>query len=236
MENSIDPRMFSRDLCRISIDLSDLLRTATAWSIKQSFFRYFWFNLTKKNLWFFKNLCWFSGDRFSVKSHSPPTAHIWFDRSFDALSNEILPEVQSSLFMEFLSLEYSAVEKGFQRPVVLRRIQKLLKSSDSDSSDDEEFKYIIRISIAQSRAKLRVLQRITYFKKPFRRVLGIWATVLQQDVLWLLSKNKKVLELIITQALKVSNDLVNVVYIVSQVPWNHPTTKVLSFYNVSRAE
>jgi hypothetical protein len=29
--------------------------------------------------------------------------------------------------MEFLSLEYSAVEKGFQRPVVLRRIQKLLK-------------------------------------------------------------------------------------------------------------
>jgi len=85
--------------------------------------------------------------------------------------------------MEFLSLEYSAVEKGFQRPVVLRRIQKLLKSSDSDSSDDEESKYIIRISIAQSRAKLRVLQRITYFKKPFRRVLGIWATVLQQDVL-----------------------------------------------------
>jgi hypothetical protein len=85
--------------------------------------------------------------------------------------------------MEFLSLEYSAVEKGFQRPVVLRRIQKLLKSSDSDSPDDEESKYIIRISIAQSSAKLRVLQRIRYFKKPFRRVLGIWATVLQQDVL-----------------------------------------------------
>jgi len=37
-----------------------------------------------------------------------------------------------------------------------------------------------------------------------------------------LSKNKKVLEMIITQALKVSNDLVNVVYIVSQVPWKHP--------------
>ena len=153
----------------------------------------------------------------------PPTAHIWFDRSFDALSNEILPEVQSSLFMEFLSLEYSAVEKGFQRPVIVRRIQKLLKSSDSDSPDDEESKYITRIYIAQSSAKLRVLQRIRYFKKPFRRVLGIWTTVLQQDVLWLLSKNKKVLELIITQALKVSNDLEHVVYIVSQVPWNHPT-------------
>jgi hypothetical protein len=130
----------------------------------------------------------------------PPTVHIWFDRSFDALSNEILPEVQSSLFVKFLSLEYSAVEKGFQRPVVQKRMQKLLKSS----------------------AKLRVLQRIRYFKKSFREVLGIWATVLEQDVLWLLSKNKKVLELIITQALKVSNDSVNVGYIVSQVPWNHP--------------
>ena len=85
--------------------------------------------------------------------------------------------------MEFLSLEYSVVEKGLHRPVVLRRIQKLLKSSDSDSPDDGESKYIIRISIAQSSAKLRVLQRIRYFKKPFRRVLGIWATVLQQDVL-----------------------------------------------------
>ena len=102
-----------------------------------------------------------------MKSHSPPTADIWFDRSFDALSNEILSEVQSSLFMEFLSLEYSAVEKGFQRPFVLRRIQKLLKSSDSDSPDDEESKYIIRISIAQSSAKLQVLLRISYFEKPF---------------------------------------------------------------------
>ena len=37
MENSIGPRLFSKDLCRISIDLSGLLRTATAWSIKQSF-------------------------------------------------------------------------------------------------------------------------------------------------------------------------------------------------------
>jgi hypothetical protein len=85
--------------------------------------------------------------------------------------------------MEFLSLEYSAVEKGFQRPIGPRRIQKLLKSSDSDSPDDEESKYIIRISVAQSRAKLHVLQRIRYFKQPFRRVLSIWATVLQQDVL-----------------------------------------------------
>ena len=146
-----------------------------------------------------------------MKSHSPPTAHTWFDRSFDALSNEILAEVQSSLFMEFLGLEYSAIEKGCQRPVVLRRTQKLLKNRDSDSPDDEESKSIIRISVAQSSEKLRVLQRIRYFEKAFDRVLGIWATTLQQNVLELSSKSKKVLELSITQALKVSNDLVNVV-------------------------
>ena len=33
---------------------------------------------------------------------------------------------------------------------------------------------------------------------------------------------KKVLEMIIAQALKVSNDLVKVSVNVSQVPWNHP--------------
>ena len=78
---------------------------------------------------------------------------------------------------------------------------------------------MIRIFVAQSSAKLRVLQRIRYFEKPFRRVLGIWATVLEQDVVELSSKSKKVLEVTITQALKVSNDLVKVVYFVSQVPW-----------------
>ena len=96
--------------------------------------------------------------------------------------------------------------------MALRRIQKLFKNSDSDSPDDEESKYFIRISVAQSSAKLRVLQRIRYFEKAFQRVLGIWATALQQDVLELSSKSKKVLELFITQALKVSNDLVNVVF------------------------
>ena len=84
--------------------------------------------------------------------------------------------------MELEGLEYSVFEKGFQRPVDLRRIQKLLTNSDSDSPDHGESKSIIRICITQSSAKLRVLQRIRYFKKPFRRVLGIWATVLQQDV------------------------------------------------------
>jgi hypothetical protein len=69
--------------------------------------------------------------------------------------------------MEFLSLEYWGVEKGFQRSVVLRRTQKLFKNSDSDSPDDEESKYLIQISVAQSSAKLRVLQRISYFEKPF---------------------------------------------------------------------
>ena len=95
----------------------------------------------------------------------------------------MLPGVQSSLVMEFLSLEYQGVETGFQRPTVIRRSQKLFKSSGSDSPDDEESKSIIRICIAQSSAKLCVLQRITYFKKPFQRALGIWATALHQDVL-----------------------------------------------------
>jgi len=38
-----------------------------------------------------------------------------------------------------------------------------------------------------------------------------------------LSNGEKVLEMIIAQVLKVSTDLVKVVYIVSQVPWNHPS-------------
>ncbi len=85
--------------------------------------------------------------------------------------------------MDFLGLEYSGLEKGFQRSVALEGIQKLFKNSDSDSPDDEESKSIIRIPVAQSIAKLYVLQRIRYFKKPFHRVLGIWATALQPDVL-----------------------------------------------------
>ena len=48
-----------------------------------------------------------------MKSDSRPTAYIRFDRSFYALSSEILSEVQSSLFMEFLILENWGAEKGF---------------------------------------------------------------------------------------------------------------------------
>ena len=75
-----------------------------------------------------------------------------------------------------------------------------------------------------------MLQRIRYFEKAFQWVLGIWATVLEQDVLELSSKSKNVLELFIIEVLKVSKDLVNVVYIVSQVPWNHPILYV--FYQL----
>ena len=51
------------------------------------------------------------------------------------------------------------------------------------------------------------------------------ATALQHDVLELSSKSKKVLELFLIQALKVSNDLESVGVNVSQVPWNHPVIK-----------
>ena len=78
----------------------------------------------------------------------PPTAHICFDKSFVALSNVISHYVQSSLLMEFLGLEYLAIEKGFQRHTILRWIQNFLKGIDSDSPDDEESESIIRISIA----------------------------------------------------------------------------------------
>ena len=89
---------------------------------------------------------------------------------------------------------------------------------------------MIRIFVAQSSAKLRVLQRIRYSEKPFRRVLSIWATVLEQNVVELSFKSKKVLEVTSKQALKVSNNLVNVVYFVSQVPWKQPVpiTKFVS--------
>ncbi len=103
-------------------------------------------------------------------------------------------ELQSSLEMEFLRLEYSGIEEGFQRLLGQRPAQKIFKNSDSDSPNDGESKSTVRISIAQSSAKLGVLQRIRYFKKPFRRVFGIWATVLEQDAVELLSKSEKVLE------------------------------------------
>jgi hypothetical protein len=54
---------------------------------------------------------------------------------------------------------------GFQRPTILRWIQKVLKDIDSDSPDNEESESIIRISIAFSSAKLRELQSRTYFKE-----------------------------------------------------------------------
>ncbi len=56
--------------------------------------------------------------------------------------------VQSSLLMEFLGLEYPAIEKGFQKHTILRWMKKNLKDIDSDSPDDEESESIIRISIA----------------------------------------------------------------------------------------
>ncbi len=73
--------------------------------------------------------------------------------------------------MEILLLEYSAIEKGFQRLFIQRWLEKIFLNSDSGSPDDKESKPIIRISIAQSSAKLAVLQRIRYFEKPFRRDL-----------------------------------------------------------------
>ncbi len=67
-------------------------------------------------------------------------------------------ELQSSLEMEFLGLEYLGTEEGFQRPFGQRRVQNFFQNSDSDSPADGESKSIIRISIAQSSAKLGVIQ------------------------------------------------------------------------------
>jgi hypothetical protein len=47
-----------------------------------------------------------------------------------------------------------------------------------------------------------------------------------------LFNGKKVLEMIIAQALKVSNDLVKVSLNVSQVPWNHPKAVVKNFSHI----
>ena len=113
----VDTRYFSRDLCGIPMDLRHLLCTATARSIKWSIFRYFWLNLPKKNLWCTKNPYWFSGSPVSGKSHSPPTAHICFDRSFVPLSNVISRHAQSSLLMEFWGLENSAIKRVSRDPL-----------------------------------------------------------------------------------------------------------------------
>ena len=59
----------------------------------------------------------------------------------------------------------------------------------------------------------------------------ILTTAPQQKVVQFFFNGEKVLEMITVQALKVSNDFVKVVYIVSQVPWNHPITyAVISSY------
>ena len=93
---------------------------------------------------------------------------------------------------------------------------------DSDSPGDAQSESVIRISVAQSIAKLHVLQPRKCQNRLSPESCGILTIALQQSVVLISSNGKKVLELIITQALEVSNNLVKVVYIVSQVPWNYP--------------
>jgi hypothetical protein len=50
--------------------------------------------------------------------------------------------------MEFLGLEYPAIERVSRDLPILRWIKKILKDIDSDSPADEESESIIRISIA----------------------------------------------------------------------------------------
>jgi hypothetical protein len=64
-----------------------------------------------------KNPWWFSVSPIEGKLHSPPTAHICFDRSFVALSNEMSPDAQSSLLIEFLALENPATERASRDPL-----------------------------------------------------------------------------------------------------------------------
>ncbi len=63
-----------------------------------------------------KNPCWVSGSPISGKPHSPPTVLVCFDRSFVALSNVMSHYPQSSLVMEFLGLENSAIKKVSRDP------------------------------------------------------------------------------------------------------------------------
>ena len=83
-----------------------------------------------------------------MKPHSRPTAHIGFDRSFVALSNEITHDAQSSLLMEILALEDRATERVSRDPPSSDGSQNYLKNIDSDSPDDGESESMIRISIA----------------------------------------------------------------------------------------
>ena len=75
-------------------------------------------------------------------------ALIWFDRSFVALSNMISHYVQSSLLIEFLGLEYPAIQWVSRDLSALDELNCFLKHTDSDNPDDEESESIIRISIA----------------------------------------------------------------------------------------
>ncbi len=107
-----------------------LLCTATARSIKWSIFRYFWLHLPKKMYDVPKSHVGFLKARSQENLTPPPTAHICSDRSFVALSNVISHYVQSSLLMEFLGLENTAI----------KRVSRELPSSDGS-------KKILNISI-----------------------------------------------------------------------------------------
>ena len=56
--------------------------------------------------------------------------------------------VQSSLLIEFLGLEYPAVQWVSRDLSALEKLNFFLEHTDSDSPDDEEPESIIRISIA----------------------------------------------------------------------------------------
>jgi hypothetical protein len=75
--------------------------------------------------------------------------------------------------MDFFGTGISGYRKGFQRPTPLRWIEIDSKRIDSDSPGDEESKYTIRISLAQSSAKLRGLQGKTCLNGSFCGVFDI---------------------------------------------------------------
>ena len=106
----------------------------------------------------------------------------------------------------------------------LSAIEKILKFIDSDSLGDGESESVIRISLAQSCAKLHALQARNCLKRWFPGPSGILTIAFQEKMVSIFSNSKQVLELIITQALKVSNDLAKVDVNVSQVPWKDPIT------------
>ena len=69
--------------------------------------------------------------------------------------------------------------KGFQRPIPLRVIEQILKFIDSDSLGDGESESVIRISLAQSCAKLYALQARNCLKGWFPGPSGILTIALQ---------------------------------------------------------